>query len=89
MKDWLLEVRDRAALVLALTLLFISGCATTSPRVDVPIAVACKVETPKEPTYRYAPPYSSLFEAVRDMLGDRELALAYEEELRKSLKVCQ
>lgn len=80
---------EDAWLAVIIAVILLTGCATTEGVVQVPIAVACKVETPKEPTFRYAPPYSSLFDAVRDLVGDREVSLAYEEELRKSLKVCQ
>jgi hypothetical protein len=69
----------------------LSGCATlgTSTEVKIPIAVACKTEDPLQPTYRYVPPYDNIFDAVRDLLGDRELAVAYENELRTALKSCK
>ena len=77
-------------LALLISLLLV-GCATPSgpDHVNIPIAVACKTEDPKEPTYRYSPPYDSVFEAVRDLLGDREIAIAYENELRVALKSCK
>lgn len=43
---------------------------------------------PTAPEARYSPPYDNIFEAVRDLLGDRELAQAYENELRIALKSC-
>ena len=69
---------------------FLSAC-TTAPKIDalIPIATPCKVETPAKPDYRYSPPYDSLFDAVRDLLGDRELSIAYETKLEASLKGCK
>ena len=69
---------------------FLSAC-TTAPKTDalIPIASPCKVETPAKPDYRYSPPYDSLFDAVRDLLGDRELSIAYETKLEASLKGCK
>jgi hypothetical protein len=78
----------RALLIAGLTML--TGCAHQSVQeVKIPIAVPCKTEDPNLPTYRFAPPYSSVFEATRDLLGDRETALAYENELRTALKSCK
>lgn len=67
------------------------GCANTKELVEVkiPISVPCEVETPAEPSYRFSPPYTKTFDAVRDLLGDREVAQAYEEELRVALKSCK
>lgn len=68
-----------------------TGCATTGApsEVKIPIAVACKTEAPNQPTYRFSPPYETVFEGVRDLLGDREVALAYENELRAALQSCK
>lgn len=80
----------RAALLL--TVVALAGCAhtTTVPEtITIPVPVPCKVEEPAKPDYRYAPPYDSLFDAVRDLLGDRELAQSYENELRIALKSCR
>jgi hypothetical protein len=75
-------------LILALAVL--GGCATTSsPTALVPVAVACKTEDPAQPSYRFSPPYDDIFIAVRDLMGDRELAMAYEVELRAALKSCK
>jgi hypothetical protein len=75
----------------ALAPLVLAGCGTTKglESVNIPIAVACKASDPNQPTYRFAPPYTSVFEATRDLLGDREAALAYENELRAALKSCK
>lgn len=66
------------------------GCATTEPQiVKVPVPVPCKTEDPVQPQYRFAPPYDNMFDATRDLLGDRELSVAYENELRTALKSCK
>ena len=78
--------------ILALTLLVgLSGCATPKApsEVLVPIAVACKTPEPNTPTYRFSPPYENIFDAVRDLMGDREVALAYENELKAALASCK
>lgn len=77
---------------LFLTALLVSGCATfdkVPPEVKIPVAVACKTPDPNQPTYRFSPPYENVFDATRDLLGDRETSLAYENELRSALKSCK
>jgi PBP1b-binding outer membrane lipoprotein LpoB len=76
------------ALILSLSLV---GCASNKAPVtaDIPIPVACKTENPNKPTYHYAPPYDSVFDAVRDLLGDRKLSEAYQTELEAALKSCK
>lgn len=70
--------------------LLLSGCASTAPRVvSVPIAVPCAVEIPAEPTLRFVPPYSDIFDAVRDLLGDRQVSLGYAEQLLAAVKACK
>lgn len=76
------------------SLVLLSACATTEPtivtkEVKVPVPVPCKTEEPASPPYRFAPPYDNVFDATRDLLGDRELSLAYENELRTALKSCK
>ena len=68
-----------------------TGCATTGkgPTAEIPIAVACKTADPDAPTYRFQPPYKTVFEGTRDLMGDREAALAYEIQLRAALKSCK
>lgn len=80
------------ALILAVALL--GGCATASqikvPEVvKVPVPIPCKVEEPTAPDFRFSPPYDDIFAAVRDLLGDRELARAYENELSIAIKSCK
>jgi hypothetical protein len=71
--------------------LVLSGCAGTKmpPSIQIPISEPCKTEDPLQPTYRYVPPYENVFDAVRDLLGDRELSTAYEIEQRAALKSCK
>ncbi len=80
-------------LILALALsLSLTGCAlfkTQPESTIIPIAVPCKVDTPNKPSLRYHPPYDNIFEAVRDLLGDREQMSAYEIELEAALKACK
>ena len=76
---------------LLLTVLLLSGCASVQKPdvVQVPITVPCETKAPNKPTLRYSPPYDSLFEGVRDLLGDRELMTGYDTELQAALKSCQ
>ena len=78
---------------LAICTLMLVGCATdqqtiVTREVKVPVRVACKVTTPPVPDYRFHPPYDNVFDGTRDLLGDRQLARAYENELRTALKAC-
>lgn len=82
----------RAALALV-ALVALAGCATDggviTKEVKIAVPVPCKTEEPNQPTYRFSPPYDNIFEATRDLMGDRELSLAYENELRTALKSCK
>lgn len=77
-------------LILAM-LLSLGACATldNEPTALIPIAVTCKTENPNEPSLRYVPPYGTVFEAVRDLLGDRELMSAYQVQLKAALLSCK
>ena len=80
-----------ATVALVVSALF-SGCATSDnvpPEVKIPVAVACKTPDPDQPSYRFLPPYDNIFDATRDLMGDREVSLAYENELRTALKSCK
>jgi hypothetical protein len=70
-------------------LLALTGCATQE--VKVPIPVACKTEEPKVPAYTFETlsKDDTLFNKVKSLLSDRELALAYEIELRAALQSCK
>ena len=88
------EVRELSkdflgAVAIAVLLWLLGGCATSPEVVKVPVPVPCSVETPKQPEYRFAPPYEDVFSGVRDLLGDREQALTYEEALRAALGACR
>ena len=76
---------------LLLSLLLLTGCASVPQPavVQVPITVPCETKAPNKPTLRYSPPYDSLFEGMRDLLGDRELMTGYGTELEAALKSCQ
>jgi hypothetical protein len=78
-------------IVLALVL---SACASAPvlTEVKIPIAEPCAVAVPTEPDYQFkSHPYSKddPFTPVRDLLGDRELSLTYETELRVALMACK
>jgi hypothetical protein len=81
-------------LIIAFSLV-LGGCVTAPQKITVPtevkvlVPVACKTAEPAAPTTRYLPPYNTVFEAVRDLLGDREVTAAYENELRTALKSCK
>lgn len=75
-------------------LVILAGCATTESAVNtvtvkVPVPVACLTEEPGAPDLRYAPPYDSVFEAIRDLLGDKLVSEAHANELRAALKSCK
>lgn len=74
-----------------MTAALLTGCATQKePETTlVPISVPCETETPNKPTLRFSPPYEDIFEAVRDLLGDRAASEAYEIELEAALKSCK
>jgi len=80
-------------LAILVATVFLSGCATSGVKipetVNIPIAVPCATPDPAQPTYQYEPPYTSVFDAIRDLLGDRELSTAYEIEQRAALKSCK
>lgn len=77
-----------------LTAMLVAGCETT-PKVPeevlIPIAVPCKVETPAEPDYQFykLTPEDTIWTKVQVLLSDRQLALAYQMELRAALAACK
>lgn len=71
------------------TAYWLTGCAHTKDVVNIPVPVKCETPEPDKPSYRYSPPYSNVFEGTRDLLGDREISLKYEESLRTALKSCK
>lgn len=76
---------------MTLSLCFVlSGCFCTPKQPEAfYIPTPCKTEYPVEPKYRYSPPYTSIYDAVRDLLGDRELSTSYENELKIALMSCK
>lgn len=79
----------KTALVVLLSVLLV-GCATSMPEtVQVPIPVPCKIQEPEQPQLKFSPPYDNVFDAVRDLLGDRVLMEAYQNELRIALSACR
>lgn len=81
-------------IILTLVSILFVGCATTDKMpevVKVPIAVECKVETPTPPQYQFGnlKPSDSIWEKVKTLLSDRQLALAYEQELEAALAACK
>ena len=79
-----------AALVLA-------GCATKGERpievveVKIPVRVACTVATPVRPAWVVPAVQrgADVFEQMRALLADRELAFAYQKELESALGACK
>ena len=81
-----------------LTLLTLVGCATTKEpvittivqKVEVPIAVPCKVEIPptRDWNFNKITAEMDIFEKVQALLADRRLHLGYEAELKASLGTC-
>lgn len=73
--------------------LIFAGCAHNQSKepeqVLVPIAVPCQTETPTSPSLKFSPPYSDIYQAVRDLLGDREILSGYQRELEAALKSCK
>lgn len=74
------------------------ACGTTQPvvkivtqQVEVPIAVACKTETPVEPVFNFASitETNDIYDKTRALLADRALHLGYETELLAALKSCK
>lgn len=76
----------------------LGGCVTTNPviqtviqRVEIPISVPCKTETPVAPEFNFdkVTEEQDIFEKVRALLADRILHKAYETELSAALKSCK
>ena len=80
-------------IVAAVTLV---GCASKQVRyetveVKVPLRVPCEVATPAQPTWlvKLVPREATVYEQMRALLADRELANAYMGELEVSLAACK
>lgn len=84
-------------LILASVIVF-AGCATTTPpgintviqKVEIPIAVPCKVEIPARPEFNFdkLSPDQDVFDKTKALLADRKLHIGYETELSVALIAC-
>lgn len=79
-------------LLFSLGVVLFAGCST-APKVPhevaIPVSIPCRIELPGAPDYRFQGQYENIFDAVKDLLGDREVSLAYEAQLREAIKACQ
>lgn len=85
-------------LLLLVTILSLAGCATSTPpgintviqKVEVPIAVPCKVDIPVRPDFNFnkLTTQQDLFDKTKAVLADRRLHLGYETELLAALNSC-
>ena len=75
----------------------LSGCATTEPvintviqKVEVPVAVPCKVTVPAKPDYNFdkVTVDQDVFDKTKALLADRKLSQGYEGELIAALNTC-
>lgn len=80
-----------------LTLAFVTGCTTVpqikyeTVEVKIPIPVECKTPTPEKPNFFFdkLTQESTIYDKVKAMLADRQLAASYETELLAALKSCK
>lgn len=75
----------------ALLLLLLVGCAARPPaRIEIPVAVPCRVELPARPVYatEMLPADATIYEQVRALLAERRQRLAREELLEAISKAC-
>ena len=85
-------------LLILIATLSLVGCATDTPpgintviqKVEVPIAVPCKVELPVKPTLNFdkLTTEQDIFDKTKAALADRKLQLGYETELLAALNSC-
>lgn len=80
------------ALIAALAL---AGCTATMPRlpetVKVPVAIPCPVEIPAAPLFQFdkLTEQDTIWTKVQVLLSDRQLSIAYEQELNVALSSCK
>lgn len=74
----------------------LSGCFATIPAapvipktVEVPVPVQCKTPNPTPPTLHFNPPYTTVFNGTKDLIGDREQMTAYQTQLLAALNSCK
>lgn len=81
-----------------LTILTLTGCATPEPvvrivtvRVEVPVPIACKEETPIPPDFCFDKLLATadIYSMVQCLLSDRKLSQGYEIELVATLTACK
>lgn len=86
------------SILLVLLAMILVGCATPEPvvrivtvRVEVPVPIACKEETPLPPAFCFdrLAETSNIYEMVQCLLSDRKLSQGYEIELTATLKACK
>ncbi|GAP37903.1 hypothetical protein ISF6_4097 [Piscinibacter sakaiensis] len=76
-------------MLLALALL--AGCAARPPaRVEIPIAVPCRVTLPPRPVYATEALSSDagIYDQVRALLAERRQRMAYEAQLEAAARAC-
>ena len=83
--------------ILIFAIILLSGCATTEPvintviqKVEIPIAMPCKVEIPVKPDFNFDKLKidQAVFEKTKALLADRKLHMGYEGELLTALNSC-
>jgi hypothetical protein len=81
--------------LIAIATLALAGCTATMPklpeRVEIPVAIPCPVEVPAVPLYQFGnlKPTDTIWTKVQVLLSDRQLAIAYEQELNVALASCK
>jgi hypothetical protein len=81
-------------LLVPLILFALAGCDTmpkVPTEVKIPIALPCKVATPTPPQYMFGTltADNTIWDKVKVLLSDRQLALGYELELEVALAACK
>ena len=77
--------------IVALTLCLVLGGCSFLPKttiVKVPVIQKCTAKVPESPVLKYKPPYTELFELVKDLKIDRAAMMGYEIELKSALESC-
>lgn len=81
--------------LIAIATLALAGCGATMPTlpevVKVPVAIPCPVDVPAPPLYQFEnlKPTDTIWTKVQVLLSDRQLAIAYEQELNVALASCK
>lgn len=75
----------------ALLLLLLVGCAARPPaRIEIPVAVPCRVELPVRPVWatETLSADAGIYEQVRALLAERRQRIGYEAELEAAARAC-